>query len=433
MTGPTVVGSDLAVGPLPVNLPIVGRADGWTRRTYFSARAADALYGASVPDGRATRWYRLCNHSLVLGCELLAVELLRMPSFTMADVDLQPACPPSYLVAFHLALPADSPLDALRRWVNLAPESSDGASARRELASLPGPGFAISTSWHRALSMTLITFPTDAPSLRSEGAPTQWNPSTQWLWWAATATPYHAFPPDPDDPTVLAGLVYLSRDWRGLVKRDGVAFVSLVPDNGSESTFFSSAEVYVRTIYSDVLLLAVLQREALEAFADTLARVGSRSTQANTLRALVDDLTEFRNMLWWESVTLHGVANEILARLHAAHGTTVLFDRVVEDIRSFAGEVERRATLGVAEAQEANRQRAERVAKVGVIAAIGFALPVLVFTAIGVPIDDVGGGDANLQIGRAIMIGVVSLVLGVLVGWIATLWIERKHSPRRPS
>ncbi len=430
VAGPPEIGGGYEPGPLALPLPGRGLADADARRTYFSPRAADALYGDHCVPHADGRWHRELPPGVVMDAEVTAVELLRMPSYACVTGAASRPGQLGYLAVFHLVLPVDAAIDALGRWVNLAPETAGGRATRQAVTDLVGPGFDVPPSWRRAFSITLLTFGGPLRNLTGEGAPSSWDASSQWLWWAATATSFRQFPPDPEDTAARSGLIRLSASWRALVVRDGMAFVSLTGDHGGADPFFPSAEIYVRSIYTDVVLLALLQREGLEAFADTLATIGSRSTQADRLRLFMDDLTEFRNMLWWESVTLHGIANQLLQRLHDAHRTVSLFDRVVNDVQSFAAQTENRVALKLGAVQEENRRLADRLTRIGVIVAIGFGFPAVTVTALGSPIKGITNEKNSLNLLTVLIVGFIAAVLGLLVGWTVTVAMSRRHRRR---
>ena len=64
--------------------------------------------------------------------------------------------------------------------------------------------------------------------------------------------------------------------------------------------------------------LAIRQMVCLETFADHFSAIGNKSSKASELRVLVNALAEHRNVLWWDDVTAHGVAKDLLRGMHNA-------------------------------------------------------------------------------------------------------------------
>lgn len=130
----------------------------------------------------------------------------------------------------------------------------------------------------------------------------------QMLWMFASATPLDRFTPDPSAP--LPPKTLLSASWRCLVLRDGVAFVGLRPDS-SDEFLRNVAPGLVRSIYTDAILLGLLQRLAYHGIADELADL-SADAGASRLRSVERRLSTIRNTVWGAHTTSHGFANDIL-------------------------------------------------------------------------------------------------------------------------
>jgi hypothetical protein len=274
----------------------------------------------------------------------------------------------------------------------------------------------------------MLTFSDRPPSL--PGAPIGWSDATSWLWCGASANSFARFPPDVEDPDLLTGIVHLSASWRALVFRDGISFVGLLPDAGDG--FFRWGETYVRTIYSDVVALALMQRAALNSFANRLAGVGDRFHERDTLRDLSHDVTEFRNVYWWDDVTLHGPANKLLRALQSANRTNELFARVVEDLSDFKRQVDAEAAERAAQAQELEERRSRRFDQLASALGITFAVPALVLTMLGVSIKGVTAGRHAMTLADVSLVLVVSLAVGALVG-LATSRRLRRGTPEVPT
>lgn len=430
VSGPTVADGEWHPGPLPVALPDGRSADCHARSTYFQARAADSLYGAQ--DGTApSRWHRTADSIRVGEDVLLGSELLAFPHFAALSGGSGQAMEPAgaasrYLCVLHLALNLKDPLASLTAAVHLNPDDV-ACTRRRELyAQLLGNGFHVPRTVRRALSVTMIT-PQAQLWPPPAGTPRQWTAADGWLWSAASATPLQQFRPDPEDPQVLDGLVYLSSSWRALVLRDGIGFTGLVADSGDESSFFDWGASYVRSLYTDVALLAALERDALDDFANRLAHIGNRFEKSVEFRRLVNEVTEFRNVFWWENVTRHGNANRILEKLHTAHRTPQLFARVVSDLDAFRQLVEAQALEKSVQVQEAEEDRSRRFEHAASVAAIAITLPALVFTALALPVRGLTSDGHDLPGWLVLAIGLGFALIGAIVGAAGGRWISRRE------
>jgi hypothetical protein len=427
VSGPEITGGSWQPGPYPVALPDGRRADRLARATYFQARAADALYGRQ--DGsQPCRWHRAADGISIGGSTLLGIELLRLPRYTAtAAAGGHAVTATRYLCALHVALDAGDPLGSLAAAVRLDP-GDEACAWRRDLyAGLAGPGFQIPPATRRALSVTMITSRDQPRQLRPpQGNPRPWTAADGWLWTAASATPLQQFCPDTEDPHALDGIVYLSSSWRALALRDGVAFLGLVPDTGDNTSFFAWGESYIRSLYTDVILLAALERDALDDFANRLAHIGNRFEKSRQYRRLINEVTEFRNVFWWENVTRHGNANQILQQLHAAHGTSQLFSRVIADLDAFRQQVEAQALEASVQVQATEERRSRRFEHAASVAAIAITLPALAFAALALPVQGITAGGHDLPGWLVLAIGAGSMLAGAIAGAAGGRWISRR-------
>ena len=417
-------------GPLPVEMPDGRCADRGARVTYFQPRATDSLYGPA--DGSSVcRWHREVEDGGT-GIGVTDVELLSLPRYgpvqdAAAGGTASGGGSGRYLAVLHMRLSAADPVGELEGAVRLAPDSEAGVRQREMYTELLGPGFRIGEHVRRAQSVALLTS-RDKPEAPA-GAPETWSAETGWLWYAASATGLETFCPDPDDPHVLDGLVYLSASWRALVLRDGISFLGLVRDDASdEGGFFPWAEAYVRSLYTDAALLAALQRDGLNDFGNRLARIGDRFEKSAEFRRLVNEITEFRNVFWWDDVTHHGAANDLLLRMHAAHRTPNLFARVVADIDAFKQQVEAQALEASLQIQVVEEKRSRILDHVVSIAIFAFAVPALVFAGLAVPADAISFGGHAVSRWFLLIIGVAALMLGAVAGGIGGRWLANKRT-----
>jgi hypothetical protein len=429
IAGPTVTAGAWRPGPLPVALPDGRHADRQARASYFQARAADSLYGS--PDGSSpVRWHRHGDRTRIEEGAVLGIELVRFPHYTARP---EPGTGPAraadgisrYLCVLHLALSVTDPLDGLASAVRLHPNHPADAQRRARYAALAGDGFQLPLTTQRGLSVSMTTFQ-DEPAPPT-GSPSHWTAENGWLWAAASATPLGQFCPDAEDPHALDGLVYLSSSWRALVLRDGIGFLGLVPDPGEGSGFFAWGESYVRSLYTDVALLAALERDALDGFANRLAHIGDRFEKSQEFRRLVNEVTEFRNVFWWENVTRHGNANIILEQLHAAHRTSRLFTRVIADLEAFRQQVEAQALEASVQVQVREEQRSRSFEHAAAVAAVTVTFPALVFTALALPIQGVTAKGHDLPAWLILAIGLGSMLLGAIAGTAGSRWISKRE------
>jgi hypothetical protein len=428
VTGPVVTAGLWRPGPLPVALPDGRHADQLARASYFQARAAEALYGSR--DGLSpVRWHKEPGGARIEEGSVIGVELLGFPRYATApETGNDPAAATEatsrYLCVLHLALNREDPLRGLAAAVRLDPRDPAGARRRARYAELAGSGFRVPPTARRGLSVSMLTF---RDQLRPPpGAPGQWTAATAWLWAAASATPLQQFSPDAEDPHVLDGLVYLSSSWRALALRDGVGFLGLVPDPVDKTGFFAWGESYVRSLYTDVALLAALERDALDGFANRLAHIGNRFAKSHEFRRLVNEVTEFRNVFWWENVTRHGNANVILEQLHAAHRTPRLFTRVIADLEAFRQQVEAQAQEASFLVQEREERRSRSFERAASVAVVAVGLPALIFTALALPIQGMTSKGHDLQGWLILTIGLGSMLLGAIVGAAGSRWISKR-------
>lgn len=309
---------DWTLGPLPVRSEQMVATDA-ARRTYFNKRTANALYGDGPETPRRHRQGRPGEE--IAGCSLLGVEVLRVPVFVKPAIGL---------VAIHVAL-GDHPIDAAARLRFVIEGAFHGGASLS--AIVDGSGSPTSTRVRSAL-LSFVSFRDGVPP-GPYGSEYDWPDIDQWLLALATSTPPADYPPDP--MAAAPKPMLLSRSWRGMVMRDGVAFVAQGPDDGTDRFIADgSAELYVRSIYTDVVLLGIMQNMALDDLAEQLAaqHPGTRTTEY--LRAAETRLDEFRMTLWWQHVTRHGPANDLLLGYHEQHRLPDLLAQVVSDLSDSA-------------------------------------------------------------------------------------------------
>lgn len=323
-------------GPFPFELPSSGpqearHADTMARLSYFEPRTAAALYGT---DNDATRWHRP-GDGKVLGCDLEALEILLRP-FSPSDTA-------AFAIA-HLRLPSADPINTLAL---LARNSSADVRDRLNLGETRE---TVHVGRQRATTVAYVHL--DAPASLADSA-LPWSALNQWLWSLASATPLASggpvaeVVPDAEDPHALDGLVYLSASWRALVLRDGASFVGA----GLDDAFLDHhAAVYVRSIYLDAILLGLTQQRGLNEIANQLAQLDDRGDRHARVLVLEDELTRFRNVLWWQHVTRSGPGNALLRAFQEQHRLPTLLDQIIAEFSEDARQLEAASNTRVSSA-----------------------------------------------------------------------------------
>jgi hypothetical protein len=122
------------------------------------------------------------------------------------------------------------------------------------------------------------------------------------------------------------------------VLRDGAAFLSGWTRN--EPRFFQFGGVLAVTVYLDALLLGKLQRSILLGYADAIAELDDPVANAVGLAAIERGLARFRNVYWWDNVTTHDDANQVLSAYHSQTGLARIADQVFSEVREYSRQIE---------------------------------------------------------------------------------------------
>jgi hypothetical protein len=357
----------LSDGPLPLLFPTAtGHApsDTAARTTYFNVHTARVLYGTpepapggSPPSGesgwplrRGHLWVDASPDQL-LPARMTAVEVLAHGASGQRG---------AFIVA-HLCLPAKEPLTELQA-LTTARKTGVGNPLLDLLEGGPssplGNSVANLPATVRPFAVTLAVPRGELPE-GPYGRSFPWDPLRQWLFAFASARTSAQFPADPEDTSLLEGLVRLSQDWSALVLRDGAAFVGRVP--AADSRYLSgSADAYVRSIYLDVFLLGQIQREELGMLTEKLASLGGSLDRLTELFSLEEDVSRFRNTYWWQHLTSHGTGNKLLVEFQRQHAMPQLFQQVIRELDDYS----RYATL------RADRQEQQQLSRVNILLSV---------------------------------------------------------------
>jgi hypothetical protein len=360
-------------GPLPIPIPATSAqgtragaarvADREARATYFAPRVHDQLYGTTDPAAKDApkRWHRTLETGAQDegGSRVQAWELLTHEAglgIAVAHVQLGADAAPALAALTVTRGPGRQWLEsALDDQLKLAPERP------RVISHLLWAGEEMPEPYD---SVAVIN------SLK------KWNTVERWEWFLASGLGPEDVLPDTQDPNLRAGQVWLSRDWQALVLRDGMAYVALTPYGpgpAGERTFHDPARVYVRSIYLDVLLLGILQLNAVREYADAVSRVRIDDEPVELAKGVEDleaGLFRLRTGLWWRDVTRSGgPARDLLNAFQRQHHLPDLYTQIVADLTDMSRYVQaRRASLDEAaraareaarDAEEQARQRFE--------------------------------------------------------------------------
>lgn len=287
------------------------------RSEYYSDKAARVLYGGA--DG-PRRWHD-ASRSHVGDVEVLGVEALRVS-------DEPDSCG---VVAIHLRPRRERLISVLRAIagrkgappVGFDPQSIVDGQAKIEPGGRP----------------YTICFVTPArqglPRLYQQPRYWRWPATHQWLWTLASRTTLADYPPDPKNlEPADSEIIRLSVDWHAVVLRDGMGVVGIRPEEGPSDPFFGYAELYLRTIYLDAVLLGLLQRQTITRLEGQMATTLDSSPSA-TMAELEREIGLFRRRLWAQHLTTHGIPNRILAAYQRQHELRERFDQILTEISDF--------------------------------------------------------------------------------------------------
>lgn len=152
------------------------------------------------------------------------------------------------------------------------------------------------------------------------------------LWRAASLTTIERFSPiSPDETT--AKPIALSGDWQALALRDGVGFAWDSQLSPGDSAFFPDSTTLVRTVYTDLGLLARIQRLVLDQLANDLASIDPVGCQPAQVGEMSEASLVFRHAVWWEDVSPRPHASALMSAMQSQLASPSLFDRFYSDLR----------------------------------------------------------------------------------------------------
>ncbi|MCG5213108.1 hypothetical protein [Streptosporangium sp. KLBMP 9127] len=287
------------------------------RSDYYSAKAARILYGTA---DQPRRWHNPATHTTG-DITITGVELLRATD--------QPDAPG--LIAIHLRPRPGTLIELLR-----------SLAGRRDA---PPPGFdpqdlldgqAKVESGGRPFTVSFITPAGQGlPRLYRHPRYWRWPAPSQWLWAMASRTTHTDYPPDPKNlEPADADVIRLSIDWHAVVLRDAMAVTGLRPDQGAGDTFFGYADLYLRSIYLDAILLGILQNQALTQL-EARMTTALDSSMATTMTHLEREVSTFRHQLWSQHLTPRRAPNQLLAAYQREHALRERFEQILTEISDY--------------------------------------------------------------------------------------------------
>ncbi len=287
------------------------------RSRYFSAACARILYGTVE---NTSRWHHFVDADRG-GSGIFGIEIL-LPFPDRED---------HALAIFHVSLPAGNSelLDVLRSVAGRRESSAIAPDLDGQL-----PAWASPVPGGRAYTVSFATFPQpEIPLPAGDAHIDTWSRADTWLWQLASRTTHIDYPPDPEyADRLLDGRVILSADWRGLVTRDGAAFLGLRPDQGADDPFFGFAQLYTHANYVDALLIGMVQQGSITEMIEEAARAFEADDLPLHLAALEARAARFRNIYWLRDASAHGPANDILTAYQAQHRLPEKFEAVLGEI-----------------------------------------------------------------------------------------------------
>ncbi|MFC0862543.1 hypothetical protein ACFHYQ_09575 [Sphaerimonospora cavernae] len=294
------------------------RSTAEARSEYYNDKAARVLYGSAE---RPRRWHDP-SRRVMGGIEVVGVEALRA---SVAGPDAHG------LVAVHLRPRHGSPIALLR-----ALAGRRGAPRLDFDPQVLLDGQAVIESTGSPFTISFVApGARGLPRLYRQPRYWRWAAARQWLWTLASRTTLADYPPDPGNLEPREDeIIRLSSDWHAVVLRDGMGVVGIRPDQGRDDKFFGYAELYLRSIYLDAILLGLMQQQGITHLEKRMAAALDSSLTA-TMADLEGRVSAFRHHLWAQHLTPHGIPNRVLTAYQRQHALRERFEQILLDISDF--------------------------------------------------------------------------------------------------
>lgn len=359
-------------GPLELELRMPGRravrASTVERATYLDRHTVASILGDGGPTWRASRWLTpVISNSR--GLVIWAVELLRFPPFAHLEAAQASALrcsasslfpEPAFAVVLHASIDStDLAIADIHANVREVRPSS--------VSTVPFIGSMRTVEYGGVSDVFQLTMVTTSDGAVWPLSGDVGDPDTlrHWLFSFASATlprelAQGKVPDFEADDEVLAAelpsgtVVAPSADWRVGVLRSGAAFVGRRPDSGftsrtspwllgapaqSNGSFFDAGELYMRTLYTDTVLLGTLQRYALRELRKVVLDAAASADDVDRSRLLDNELQRFREQFWWTDATRGAIGDRLLGAYQLQHSLPQLLEQVVKDTQSIAQRV----------------------------------------------------------------------------------------------
>lgn len=388
-------------GPLPVVYsPLGSRADAAARSTYLDRRAADMLYGT---DRRGdVRSHRTCDAALPGPFRLTALEWVRVRDHSAL----------AGMLIVHLDAACQHPGELFPHWASLVRWKFDDAEGPGVLldpiAEVLGRELRLHALHQSPFRIAFLdATPGDGPPMPG----CELDDVAAWQFLLASAVTPGGFRPSPRQCTHLADAqIELSDDWSAMVLRDGAAFVGHA--EAPPPFLVTSGGAYVVSIYTDALLLGVLQRSVLGDLTDRLAALDDPAHHPRAVEHLDAEFSRFRNRLWWQHLTQHGPGNDLLLAYRAQHR----LDALMEGTKSELEDYSRQASL------RAGRVLNLVVAALALIGALGVLAEIYRFFVA----DPAVPATTTLVVTGGVLVVVAFLVLTYPLGLVSRMAVHRR-------
>ena len=318
-------------GPLPLALPGGVVTNEEARSTYFDQRAGGVIYGQRRHCDR--RWCNADQH--VEGpFHLVALEWLGLPEHSST----------AGILIVHLQADVEEVTTFLNAWSALVRWKLDntGHAALLEAVSAAADSDVAVVAMHREPFRVAFLSRQPDDALQPFTSSTL-DPESQWLLALASAITPGSFSPSNEQNTEFtAARVPFSSDWSAMVLRDGASFVGHADVN--PGFIEEHAPVYVRTIYTDALLVGVLQQLALADLSDRLAALEDPARHPRGVERLDAEFSRFRNRLWWQHLTQHGLGNQLLIAYQRQHRLVELMEQTKSELDDYSRQTSLRSS-----------------------------------------------------------------------------------------
>ena len=172
--------------------------------------------------------------------------------------------------------------------------------------------------------------------------------TTLWLATLASSGRYHPDPASLNGPQLEsseAHLVWMSDNLRGVVSRDGFMMVGLKSDTlgtgGRHGFDYDGAQFFAQGLYTDVLLLATVQRLGLDALSKDVESLHADRSALRALDVFEKSLSDFRTYVWRQTFAPQGSHDEVLGALQAMQHLPEQESRVARSLTELSAQSSR--------------------------------------------------------------------------------------------